>query len=149
MTTPPEHAVMDESEGKSDSVPRLKGKLMVEYEKTLSSNSCGKNLNLGQNGNIGKACKKRKMSPTYQGKCLQRNHSLFFALAGTCSPLSAPWLRVVTVTTHSTDVVRGQMTHDTGVFLRCWTSLLSLGTLKHYRRVQLEHQTISSTLPEG
>lgn len=35
---------------------------------------------------------------TYQGKYRQRNHSLSFAQAGTCSQLSAPWLRVVTAT---------------------------------------------------
>lgn len=35
---------------------------------------------------------------TYQDKCHRRSRSLSFARAGTCSPLSAPCLRVVTAT---------------------------------------------------
>lgn len=42
--------------------------------------------------------KKKVDASTYRGKCLQKNHSLSFARAGTCSQLSAPCFQLVTVT---------------------------------------------------
>lgn len=43
-----------------------------------------------------RGCKQYSIFLTYQDKCHQMNHSQSFVQAGTCSPLSAPWLRVVT-----------------------------------------------------
>lgn len=76
---------------------------------------------------------------TYQGKCRQRSHSLSFARAGTCSPLSAPCLRVTTVTNRQMErIIRRQKDK--------WPYASSSGRLCHFSPPSLtrKHYRMSS-----
>lgn len=97
----------NEHKGKFEFSARIKEgkKRMAQFEKRGSPHTNVERTSLGRK--LGKAFKnwrkkekeKKKVdASTYRGKCLQKNHSLSFARAGTCSQLSAPCFQLVTVT---------------------------------------------------
>lgn len=79
-------------------------KLMVQYEKRhCAEMNAESTVAKGDTQVVVQEARKQNKVRvhTYRDKCHRRSHSLSFARAGTCSPLSAPWLCVVTATSRN------------------------------------------------